>query len=173
MARFFHSFHLSFMRKTSHCFLAFSWLLGLGAGGLIYRSSGESLSSLMLLAATGQMSIVSLFLRTSLSFLISAFAVYFSKPRFLFAVSFLRAFLYGYVVCGVFGAYETCGWLIRWLLLFSDTFVCVLLYVYISRHITGLRGFSFRSLLCCELLLGLLISIDFYVVSPFLRQILS
>ncbi len=173
MARFFHSFHFFTIRRNPHWFLAFSWLLGLGAGGLVFRFSGEHISSLMLLAATGQLSIVSLFLGTSLSFLFSAFAVYLAKPRFLFAVSFFRAFLYGYVICGLFGAFKSCGWLIRWLLLFTDTFACVLLYAYISRHISGLRGFSFRSLCFCELCIGLLVSLDYYCVSPFLRQILS
>ena len=173
MARFLHPFDFFTFRKKPLWLLAFSWLLGLGAGGVIFRYSGEHILSLMPLAALGQLSIVSLFLRTSLPFLLTAFAVSVSWLPVLPVIGFFRALLYGYVLCGVFGAFGAYGWLIRWLLLFTDTFGCVLLYWYMSRYASGIRGFSLQGFGCCEMLLGLLISFDFYVVSPFLRQILS
>ena len=173
MARFLHSVDSFTFRKRPKWHLAFSWLFGLGAGGLVFRCSGEHISSLMPLAAAGQLSIVSLLLSTSLPFLLSAFAVHISKPRLLLAVCFSKAFCYGYVVCGVFGFFGARGWLLRCLLLFTDTFACVLLYGFASRHISGLRHFRLRSLALCEILLGFLVYLDYSHVSPLLRRLLS
>lgn len=173
MARFLHSIHSFAVRRKQRVFLAFSWFLGLGAGGVIFRLSGEHISSLMPLAAASQLSIVSLFLWISLPFLLTAYAVYVSKPCILPVICFFRAFLYGYMLCGVFYAFGDSGWLIRWLLLFTDTCSCTLLYGFAAWHVSGLRGFSFRRLCICECLIGLLIFLDFSFVSPFLRQLLS
>jgi hypothetical protein len=173
MARFLHSIE-SFTKRKGNCLiLAFSWFLGLGAGGLALRYAGEHIVSMMPLAAVGQPSIVSLFLRISLPFLLCAAAAYFHKPMLVPAVCFVHAFVYGYGLSAVFAAFAGYGWLIRLLLLFTATFGSCLLYGYAGRYVSGFRQFSLRELLLCELLIAALALFDFYRVSPLLRQLLS
>lgn len=173
LARFLYLIESFTFRRHPRGFLAFSWLLGLGAGGLVFRYAGEPIVSLMPLAAAGQLSIVSLFLRTSLPFLLCAILVHMDKPGLLLPVCFCRAFFYAYVLCGVFAAYDGAGWLVRWLLLFSGTFGSVLLYAFAQRHVTGLRSVSLGELFLWEICLAVLAAADYFYVSPFLRQLLS
>ena len=172
MAWFLHPIESFTFRRHPRWYLAFSWLLGLGAGGLVFCYAGE-IVSLMPLAAAGQPSIVSLFLCTSLPFLLCAFVLYLGKPGFLLPVCFFRALFYAYVLSGVFCSFEGAGWLIRWLLLFTPTFSCVLLYGYAGRHISGLFGISVWGILGCLLWVAVLVLLDYRFVSPLLRQLLS
>ncbi len=80
MARFLHSVDSFTLRKFPKMFLALSWLLGLGLGGLVFRYAGEPMLSLMPLAVNSQLSIVSLFLSTSLPFLLCAFSAHLRQP---------------------------------------------------------------------------------------------
>ena len=173
VAHFLHLIESFTFRRHPRGFLAFSWLLGLGVGGLVFRYAGESIASMMLLAAAGQLSIVSLFLCTSLPFLLCATLVHMDKPGLLLPVCFCRAFLYAYALCGVFAAFDGFGWLVRWLLLFSATFGSALLYAFAQRHISGLRSVSLGELAFWEICLAVLAAVDYFYISPFLRQLLS
>ena len=172
MARFLHSVDSFTLRKFPKMFLALSWLLGLGLGGLVFRYAGEPMLSLMPLAANSQLSIVSLFLSTSLPFLLCAFGAHLRQPRLVMMVCFGKAFLYGFTICGVFAAFGDSGWLIRLLLLFTDSLACVLLYGFACRQLAAVFPVPMRSLTYCELALGVLVYLDFSYVSPFLRQLL-
>lgn len=173
MARFLHHIDSLTFRKYSRWLLAFSWLLGLGAGGLCFRYAGDSAVSVMLLAPEAQLSIVSLFLCTLLPFLFSAFAVYLRRPRLLILICFCRAFLYAYVLCALFSAFPASGWLLRWLLLFTDSCAAALLFGFCLHHISGYYGFSATGFGLCTVCIGLAAGLDYAVISPFLRQLLS
>ena len=172
MARFLHSVASFTMRRHTKMLLALSWLLGLGFGGLFFRYAGEPLLSLMPLAASSQLSIVSLFLSTSLPFLLCAYFAHCHNPWLVMMVCFGKAFLYGFKVCGVFAAFGDSGWLIRLLLLFTDSLACVLLYGFARRQVAAVFPLSLRSLTSCELALGVIVYLDFSYVSPLLRQLL-
>ena len=172
MARFLHSVVSFTRRRHIKLLLALSWLLGLGAGGLFFRYAGEPMISLMPLAASSQLSIVSLFLSTSLPFLLCAYFAHCHKPRLVMMVCFGKAFAYGFVLCGILAAYGTYGWLIRLLLLFTDSLASVMLYGFAHRHASSPLPVPRRSLVCCELAIGVLVFLDFSYVSPFLRQLL-
>ena len=173
MAHFLYSPDIFPLRKHTRFFLAISWLLGLCAGGLTFLYAGEQASSLLLLAVAGQPSFISLFLNVSLPLLLCAFIVYLDKPGLLLPVVFLRAFIYGYILCAVYVSFRGFGWLVRWMLLFTSSFGCGVLYFYAARHITGLRIFSIGEVLLIEAILALLVFLDYFHVSPFLRQLLS
>ena len=172
MARFFHFFSSFTFRRNPGWFLALAWVMGLGFGGLIFCYTGEHISSLMPLAADSQLSIFGLFLSTSLPFLLCAAAVLLSMPRLLPVIGFFRAFSYAYVLCAVFAAFGNSGWLVRFLLLFTPTAGCLLLYGYLGRYASGFRHFSPGGLGFCLICVGILVFLDYFYVSPFLRQVL-
>ena len=172
MARFLHHIDSFSFRKNAKLFLAFSWILGLGGGGLAFRYAGDVLISLMPLAVNSQLSIVGQFLSISLPFLLSAFAVFVSCPGILIPLSFCKAFAYSYLVCGVFASFGSGGWLIRWLLLFTDSVSAALLYGYAMRHISGCRNFSPVGLFGCISVVAILAGVDFAYISPLLQRLL-
>ena len=88
-------------------------------------------------------------------------------------IGFFRAFSYAWVVCAVFCAFGTGGWLIRLLLLFTPTWSSVLLYWYMGHHASCLRSFSCWILGFCLFMVGILVFLDFFHVSPLLQQLLS
>jgi hypothetical protein len=172
MARFLHSIHSFTFRKKSHCFLALSWTFGLGFGGLVFRYVGSHLAPWMPLAASCQPSIPGLLFSTLIPFLLSAFAVYLSVPKLLFGICFCKAFLLGYVCCGVFAAFGSAGWLVRWLFLFTDLWGAALLYHYCGRHISGVRTFSPGVLTVYGCLLLVVALTDYGCIVPLLQRCL-
>jgi hypothetical protein len=119
-----------------------------------------------------QPSIFGLLICLCLPFLFSAFAVYISAPGLLFLIAFVKAAASGFFFTAVHTAFGSCGWLVRYLLFFTDVFGSVLLYHYWLRHISGIR--------CCSpwvlgqyLLPGICIILaDYGYISPLLQRCL-
>ncbi len=173
MARFLHSIDSFTFRKYDKHILALSWVLGLGFGGLVFRYAGSDLASQMPLAAMCQPSIFGLLTCSMLPFLFSAFAVYICIPRLLFVICFAKAFALAYVSCGIFSAFGSAGWLVCYMLLFTDLGCSVLLYLYWLRHISGVRSFSFRRLAVYLAVVFMTGWMDIACISPLLRCSLS
>jgi hypothetical protein len=173
MAHFLHSIFRRTVRKRRHLFLALSWILGLGFGGFVFRYAGSHLVSRMPLAYFCQPPIPGLLISTLLPFLFSASAVYFSTPKLLPGICFCKAFMLGYVCCGVFAVSAGAGWLVRYLFLFTDLWGAALLYHYCSRHISGVRAFSPGAIgiYGCFLLAAALV--DHRFILPLLQRCLS
>lgn len=172
MARFLHRNFSSNFRKYGSGFLAFSWCMGLLTGAVLFRCAGTSLPSLMRLAVTGQVSIVSLFSSILLPFLFSAIAVYFSVPSMLVLVAFFRTCLFSFLSCGLLTAYGSAGWLVQVLFMFSEPAGLVILYWFCLRHITARRGFSPGEVVVTFSIVSFLGSVEYCVISPFLAGII-
>lgn len=173
MALFFKQGLPRFWRKGSTLFLAFFWFLGLAFGILFFLLSGDSFVSLMRGTLTSSVSIIRVLCVSLLPFLLSAFAVFISEPRLLLLICFGKAFLFSFVSFGVIQAFGSAGWLVRWLLLFSDCASVPVLYWFWLRNISGNSRFCFWEIcgfLSMELLIG---SIDYCLVSPFLARLLD
>ena len=172
MARFLHTSQSVHLRKYDKMLLALLWALGLAAGAIAFARIDIDLVSMLTQTAEMQPSLGSLLVTSTLPFLFSVVAVYLDSPRNLFWLSFLKAFCFSYVSCAVMTAFESAGWLIRWLLLFTDICSVVVLYLYCNRHITGFRSFSKRDTAIYQAVLCLIAGIDFSIISPLLRRCL-
>lgn len=165
---------LPYRRRNGCCFvLAFCWLAGLVCGILVCLSAGSSLSSWMRSTVFGSVSIVSLLFAAILPFLLSAFAVYISKPALLLVICFCKAFLFSFVSLGVYQAFGSAGWLIRLLLLFSDCMLIPLLFWYWHRHLMSKCSFCVWESVFVLALSVLIGSIDFSIISPFLVSLID
>lgn len=173
MDLFFHPRMPLFLRKDSVAFLAFPWISGLVTGVVTSYFAGNSFFSLMRSVISSPVSIVGLLSAMLLPLLFSAFAVYISSPWLLIPTVFLKGFFYAYLCFGILLCFGDAGWLIRLLLIFSDTLMLPVFWMY---WIRGLRGGRSDLLIrtapafSTALLIG---SIDFSVISPFLGEILS
>lgn len=168
MARFLHHDFPTWWRKCCTAFLASSWLLGLIVGCLIFYAAGYECVSWMRAAADSRVSIVGLLSVIILPFLFSAFAVYISHSWLLLIVAFGKAVSFSLVSLGILISFGSAGWLMRFLLMFSDLCALPLLFLFWMRFISGERRITLRSGLLFSAA-GLVIgSIDFYLISPIL-----
>jgi hypothetical protein len=150
--------------------LGIFWFLGMLSAVVTYSQTRISFSSLMRLAAADQVSIVSLILSLLLPYLLSAFAVYISKPLLLLPIAFLRGFSLMLVFMGASEAFGSAGWLVRSLFLFSDLSFMPFLYLFWHRNISGVTQDG--RWVCC--MVGIFIAcLDYRYVSPFLVGLLS
>lgn len=172
MARFFHHGLPLWWRKGSACFLALSWFLGLLSGAAIFFSAGIAYFSWMRGVLHGSVSIVGLLCVTVLPFLLSAFAVFISEPWLLLPISFGKALLFSFISLCVLESFGSAGWLVRWLLMFSDLLFVPVLYWFWHRHISGEHCFSGSVSLLLLSLCILIGSIDFCYVSPYLANLI-
>lgn len=173
MARFFCPDSPHWWRKGCRFFLACSWLSGLACGILVYLSAGGLLVSLMRSTVYVPVSIVGLLCVTTLPFLFSALAVFLSKPGLLLPICFGKAFLLAFVSIGIFQAFGSAGWLLRWLLLFGDCASVPVLYWFWLRYLPGTRplcGWEAFSMLSLGVLIG---SVNYSVISPFLVRLIE
>lgn len=150
--------------------LGASWVLGMLIPVCIFSQIDASFPSLMRRAVVGQVSIVSLLASILLPYLLSAFAVYISKPLLLLPIAFIRGFTLILVLMTVSEAFGSAGWLIRGLFLFSDVAFMPFLYLFWHRNISVVSNNS--GWVCCgaAVLIGCL---DYYYISPFLLGLLS
>lgn len=172
MARIFHHGLPDFWRKGSTTFLALSFLLGLVFGVAVFSAAGDSFLSLMRGILSGSVSIVGLLCVTFLPFLFSAFAVSISEPWLLLPVSFGKAFLFSLVSLGLLQGFGSAGWLVRWLLMFSDLVSLPLLYGFWQRHISGERRYCFAECFALLSFFFLIGSVDYCCISPFLADLI-
>lgn len=172
MARVLHSFHSFCIRKWDKFLLALFWALGLSLGGFGFRYCGSTLFSQMPLAVICQPSIFGLLISSILPFLFSAFAVYIHAPWLIFGICFMKAFSLAYISSGIFAAFTTAGWLVRWLFLFTDLISTAALYHYCHRHISGVRKFSPICLAVYAAVLFLTIEVDYSFISLLLQRVL-
>lgn len=158
MARFLHRFFAALRREVNVLLLAACFSAGLILG-IRMSCEADFPLSLMRGAMTSTVSIVRLLSVLLLPVLISALAVYFSKPQFLYGIAFLKAFLFAFVSAGITAGFGSAGWLARWMLMFSDCLCLPLLWLYWLRHLPGRKTFQIADiwiLACCIGLIGLL-----------------
>ncbi len=170
MARFLHHIFSGLQRKAATVILAFCFLTGLLFGLLLFREAQFSVA-LMRGALDGTVSIVRLLSVILLPFLFSAFAVYFSKPRALYLIAFLKAMTFAFVSAGVRLSFGSAGWLAQGLMMFSDCLTLPLLWLYWAQNVSAGRGFQLKELLSfagCACLIGCL---DYFIIVPFLTVI--
>lgn len=173
MAPFYQSGFQAFWRRNCYFFLAFFWLSGVLAGILVCRYHYDAFYPLMRSILYSSVSIVDLLAVITLPFLVSALAVYISKPLLLLAAAFGRAFLSSVVTFAVIQYYSGAGWLLKIFLCFSSCCSSLLLYLFWLRHISGIRKFSVWEMFLFLSAALLIISFDVTVISPFFAKLLS
>ena len=167
MASILHNSIYAFRRKGSTMFLAFSFFLGLVFGLFVFCCSGEPLYSMMRRCLFSSVSIVGFLSGATLPFLLSALAVFFSKPCLTYLISFVEAFLFCYVSLLIIFVFQPAGFFVRFLLLFGDFLSLPVLYFFWHRSLSEnpIKDFSGIFLFLST---GCLIGcFDYCLISPF------
>ena len=90
----------------------------------------------------------------------------------LAAVVFLKAFLFAYTGAAILILYPVSGWLLRWLLMFSDMVTMpILWFLWISVSFDNLESLHRRIVICafCFVLVG---CVDLLMIVPFLARLI-
>ena len=173
MVRFFRVNFSDDPRRRTAALLAFFWCFGLVTGAAFAASAHISSFPLMRTALMSCVSISGAVAVLLLPLLFSAFAVYISKIRLLIPIAFLKAFFFSYLGTAVMRSFPSSGWMLRFLLLFSDCLAApllILLWLRLSRSSPRTCAVSIPAAAIALSLIGCL---DFYIVSPFLVSLTS
>lgn len=144
------------------------------AGFFIGCLAGEryqSSFSLMHHYFSSPVSIVGMFFICVLPFLFAALAVYMNKIHLLFSLVLLRAASFGYCSVLLIHSFSDCGWLVRFFLLFAQV-ALLPAYFFFILHGVRKRHHLAVGLLIMVAYIGVVVCLDFFVVSPYLAFIL-
>ncbi len=157
--------------KKASCTLAFLWLAGFGAGFLFSRCASDTLLALMRQAPLCPVSIVWRLVYNALPFLIAAFAVSISSDKLLYALCWIKVFLFSSFAFSTVAAFGSAAWLVRLLLQFSDLCLLPVLYWFARRSLG--KGRQARDLSICLALASLVGVVDQTCIAPFLMAIIE
>ena len=146
--------------------LFFFWLAGLVIGTLVLVPDPP----LMRPQPQAGVSIVSAIVTTILPFLLAALAVHINRKKLIWFICFLKAFSFAFCGALIWSSYAGAGWLVRFLLMFTD--ICTLpvfCWYCIRSFSTAKRG----DLAVCILISLTSAGIDHFVVSPFLAKLIT
>lgn len=139
-------------------------------GTLLAAFADNSSFSWMRLAADSRLSIVCLFAVQLLPFLIAAYAVHISRLWLLYTVCGCKLFIFAYMGAFIFMAFGSAGWLVRWLLLFSDIILVPLLCWFCYRCILGRDDSHNRDFWLCIGIVAVTGMINLLFISPLLAR---
>lgn len=166
MAAFCYSKFSDLWRKGCTILLALSFLSGLLLGVFTYLTAEDSLFLLMRSTFHDSVSIVTLLSVACLPFFFSAFAVYISRPGFIVAVSFGKAFLFAFASLAIYGCIYGFERVLFRLIIFTDFLSMTVMYFFWLRHLSGERVVSFPVLGMYLSLIILIESLYFRYFSP-------
>lgn len=140
------------------------WICGLLVG--MYAAAGAG--DLLLLTMRGNCLAVSIsgLLITLLPFLLTAIAVFLPHPGFLIPVILWKAFTYGFCAYGLAIVYHGAAWLVRILLMFSQTATVPLLMWLWLRKCNSSELFRSGELAACGAAVVVVGILDYCLISP-------
>ena len=158
--------------KRALLLLAFIWFLGLMSGRHYSQQASNTYLLLMRASSEFRLSIIGLAVSVLLPFIISAVAVYFSKPAVIYVLTYLYALLFSYTGCCLRMLFSNAGWLIQFMLLFSHC-ITIPFYCWFSmRYINGRKPTFIRDLWIGIAVISVVGIIDILVISPFLAALI-
>ena len=173
MARFLHQVSVSPKASRNHWILAFFWIVGLLTGILAVYLSGPSLSLLMRRTLDCSVSIARLLSAAFLPFILSALAVFLLARSLIFPIAFAKGFCVGYVSLGIVYTFGLSGLLFCYLLCFTDLLVLPLLWLFWLQCLNESKISVFGVFLTISVLVFLIGSIDYRLISPFLADLIN
>ena len=146
------------------------FLLGLVLGILFFHNGECDFVPLMRRISVDSVSIVGAAVAAFLPFLLSAFVIYIQKPSLVLIICFLKGIVYGFCSYGICVSFESCGWLLRCILLFSDICMLPALLWFWLNNLQGTTRL-FRQNCNFMVLYGSFVCfIDYYFISAYLAR---
>ncbi len=152
--------------------LVIAWGIGLLAGIYIAYNAPATTLSMMRMCYFPRVSIIGFVLILTFPLILSVIAIRLHIPFMCYFIALLKAFCFSYSTGCIIILYGSAGWLVRWLLIFSDSCTVVVLFWFWFRYVSGDREVGKRDVVICILLTILICCADYYIVSPFVEILL-
>ena len=149
------------------------WVIGFAVGLYFLTIMDSGLQELFYSASVCSVSVVGMLISAFLPIFISAIAAYFSVPVLIYALCFFKAVCYSFVLCGIVTAFGYSGWLIRLMLLFTDSAITVLLFWLWHKLLSSDCCFTGQAFLICAAVAVAICAIDYFLVSPYLIMLMN
>ena len=149
--------------------LIITWLLGLAVGHFLCV---PSFIPLMRSVVFQPVSIVGLFICIFLPLILSYFSILFQKPIVLLIVCFVKSVSFAFTFTLVSNVFDMASWLLRLLILFSDSFFLFFLMIFWLKTITDINGSCLKFKYYIFAAIGFLVGItDYFIISPLLERL--
>lgn len=168
MTYFAYSRNSSIVRHRFEIALILFWLCGLLTGSIICLFLEPSVSLLMRSAVFQPVSIVGLFVSVFLPLICSYLSFLTNNRIAVLLVCFLKAAAYAFSGVMMSLCFGSASWLFRFLFLFSDNCFLVILCFLWFQCGDRLSPLSSKDFLVCTVFGLLFVSVDYFVISPFL-----
>lgn len=157
-------------RNTKITLIFIFWLAGLLSALLILRRTSLPL---MYPLRVERISIVGMIVSLILPFILSYILLNKGYFYLVLPIIFLKALGYMFCFCCISNNFGAAGWLVRLLLLFSDTIAVLLLLHSCYQYVTGNRNSLFRYFQIAILVLIICGCLDYYIISPFIMMLIN
>lgn len=162
-----------FQCKGSVILLSFLWTIGLVCGLYFISSSGDYVTGLFACVSGSRQSVLGLLAVICVPLIISAISIYLPIPALVYVYAVIKAFSFGCCLCGIAITFGQSGWLVRLLLLFSDTCLVVMMLWLWCRMLYNNRFSVRKDLLFCIAASAVIGMIDYFLVSPYLAMLMN
>ena len=160
-----------FWHRYARIALIVFFLLGLCSGSIYACRAASSADSFITLVAGERATLIGLLITALLPLIFAALFSYFSVPALLLPICLLKSFAFSFCSTCVLRTFGDSGWLVRLLLLFTDSVALLPLLWFCFRQVSGNRR-MFRKDFMLSFLTALVVCIlDFLFVSPFLATL--
>lgn len=160
-----------FRRSYPAFFLACFWSTGLLFGLEMYRFSGIS-SSTAICQWNESAAPEDLIIRVLVPFLLCLIGVLLDQRWLIYGCAFGKAFLFSFVSLCMMGTFGSGGWLVRILLLFTDTLMCAIWYIFWQDCLRPTQPPLAKSIFLCAA--GLFLAgLDVRMISPLVMRLLN
>lgn len=168
----------SFLSYFSGCkkyvlFLAFSWISGIAFGLAFALYTQPYTASWMRMAVFGRVSIVGLACILLGPLYLSAAAVFFHRPGWIYVIATVKGISFGFGIYVFTAVCGSAGWLMRLLVAFSDSAMLVPLFLFWIRHLEGSHRYLKHDLIFCTASALLIGAADYFIISPYTAAILA
>lgn len=166
---FFNSLYCKFPAMI----LALCWLAGLVLGSTYSFLTIDSCFSLMRMLPYTHVSIVALVVDLLILFVIYFAACCLCPRPFVYAIAFGKAICFSYCLVGFNRCYGSAGWLLYFLVSFTDIVTIVPFLLFSLRLICGAHNRMMRNLILYSVFYIVVFAADFYIVSAQLAYIMT
>ena len=159
-------------QKRANYFLLLFWIVGFAIGAMCIFFAYDLYAGAIQSVAVMDATVLGLFLLGAIPLMLSYFAIRLSIAPLILIPAFTKAFSFAFCSFGILWTYGSAGWLIRALLLLTDsTWVVILLFFWL-RNATGEHETLKRDLLFSVAIGGTVVLIDYLYVVPLLHSVI-
>ena len=140
--------------------------------GIAFSYCSQPLLPLMRRTVSSSVSIVGLGAVLFLPYLLTVSAVLFSRTGILLGIAFVKPLFFCMCAAAIDQAFGDAGWIIRFLLLFSDTASLPVLFWLIWRCLDGSRSARMLDFIPAAGILVMIGLTDYFLIAPFLDSVI-